>query len=886
MKRPLFRLPYRTARVIHADVDAEMRFHLEERTEALTAQGLAPDRARAQALAEFGDLDEARHYIEQLDRRTEAFTRRRTIMGDFRQDVRFGLRQLRTAPGFALVAILTLGLGVGAVTAVFSLVHGVLLRPLAFPEPDRLFAVFSTNRAAGRIEGWVSPLDVDDWRAQQQSFTALGGFFYLDGLSGVDYTGAGEPQRLTSVFITPGFFDALAIRPVAGRLPREDELVRGGGDRVVMITDRFWRRELAATPDAVGTTLTLGGQPYEVLGVLPPDLRFPVEEADVYIPYSTIPDDAIPRRRFVRLLQVVGRLRAGVTPDAAQAEMTTIARRLAAQYPVNENWNDATVRPLRDTITGPVRRPLLVLLGAVGFVLLIAFVNVAGLQLARATARGREMAVRVALGAGRARLARQLLAESLVLAGAGCLLGLAIAKGTVLLLLRLSAGQMPRASEVSLDARVAAFAVVVALVAGVAFGLIPALQASATDVQAGLRDGARGATGRRGMRVRHGLVVAEVALAMLLVAGAGLMTRSFVALLNVDPGFVPDRLVAVQFTLSSTRHPPPRYQQVYQETIERVRALPGVIAAGAIKDAPFRGTGEGISFTLPGMVVPDGEDAPSAIVHHISDGYFWTIGARVLDGREFTTFDRADAPPAAVVNDAFVRRWFPGERAVGRRVTLGGEIAFAVVGVVNDIRQRALAEPARPTIYLNNHQNSRVKTTLVARTRGEPLAMADAIKDVIWSLDREQTITSVFTFDDSMRLALGRPRLLTALLGGFGVFGLLLGALGLYGLLAYLVSQRRREIGVRLALGAAPADVRGLVLRHGLALAAAGTVIGLGAALALGRFVEAILYDVAPTDPVTLAAVAAALLGVAALAAWLPAQRAAAVQPLEALRAE
>ena len=886
MKRRLFRLPRRTAGDIRADVDAEVRFHLEERAEALMAQGVPPDRARAQALEEFGDVDDARRYIEGLDRRTEAAERRRNYLSDLWQDIGYGVRQLRRAPAFAAVAILTLGLGIGANTAIFSLVNGVLLRPLAFPEPDRLFALYSTNHSAGRIEGGVSPLDVDDWRAEQRSFTDLGGYFYLDGLSGLDFTGAGEPQRLTTVFVTPGFFEALAFSPAAGRLPREDEMVRGGRDRVVVLTDRFWRHQFGASPAVLGTTLTLNGAPYEVLGVLPRDLRFPTEGADVYVPYSTIPDQSIPRIRPVRILRVVARVRPGVTAEAAQAEMTTIARRLAAQYPENAAWDDATVRPLRDTITGPVRRPLLVLLGAVGFVLLIACVNVAGLQLARATVRGREIAVRAALGAGRGRIVRQLLTESLVLAGAGCLVGLALAKGTVALLLRISTGQLPRASEVGLDARVLGFAAAASLITGIVFGLIPALPASATDVQGALKQGGRGTVAGRGTRLRSGLVVVEVALAMLLVAGAGLMTRSFVALLEVDPGFVPDRLVAVQFSISTVRHPPPGYANYYQEVIERVRMLPGVISAGAAKDVPFRGVGELIGFTLPGLVVPAGQDAPLAAMLNISDGYFRTIGARMLDGREFTPLDRADAPPVAVVNEAFARRWFPGQRAVGTQLTLDGSTAFEVVGVVNDIRQRAIAEPAQPTIYLDNLQNSRVKTTLVARTRGEPLAMANAMREVIWSLDREQTITTIFTFDDSMRLALGRPRLLTVLLGAFGVFGVLLGALGLYGVLAYLVSQRQREIGLRLALGAAPAAVLGLFVRYGLRLALVGMAIGLAGALAVSRFVGAVLYGVKPTDPATLAAVAAMLLAVAALATWLPARRAAAVQPLEALRAE
>jgi predicted permease len=806
-------------------------------------------------------------------------------MNDLLTDVRIAARTLWRQPGFTIVAILTLALGIGASTAVFTLVNGVLLRPLALPEPDRLFALYSANHSAGRLDAGVSPLDVDDWRAQQQVFTDLGGYWFSDGLSGLDFTGGAEPQRLSAVFVTPGFFGALGVPPVVGRLPREGELVRGGPDRVVVLTHGFWQRQFGASPAVVGTTLTLGDEPYQVLGVMPPGLRFPAENADVFVPYSTIPDHAIPRNRSVRILRVIARAQPGVMLGRAQAEMRTIARRLAQQYPQNAAWDDATVRPLRDTITGPVRTPLLVLLGAVGFVLLMVCVNVAGLQVARATGRYREVAVRASLGASRGRIARQLLTESLVLAGAGCLAGLAVAQAAVALLLRISTGQLPRAGEVGVDLRVTTFAIAVSLLAGVLFGLVPALHASAADLRGALQQGGRGTVGGGATRVRNALVVGQVALAMMLVAGAGLMTRSFVALLRVDPGFRPDGLVAVQFSISTERHGP-GYVAYYQDVIDRVRTLPGIVAAGAVKDAPLRGAGELVGFRLPGMVIPAGQDAPLAAMLNVSDGYFHTIGARMLDGREFTSHDGADAAPVVVVNEAFARQWFPGERAVGKQVLLGGNAPFEVVGVVNDIRQLAIAEPAQPTVYLDNHQNSRVKTTLVARVRGDPLAAARSMQDVIWSLDREQTITSVFTFGESVSRALGRPRLLTALLVGFGIFGLLIGALGVFGVLTYVVGQRQREIGLRLALGAAPRAILAVFVRHGLRLAALGIALGIVGALAVSRFVGAVLYDVTATDPTTLGAMAGVLLTIALLASWLPARRAAGIDPMDALRNE
>ncbi len=890
MKRRLFRFPWRTARDIRADVDDELRFHIDERTNALTSAGVPPGAAHAQALSEFGDLDDARRYISRLDRGTESLNRRKDYVGELRQDLAYALRKLRASPAFTITAIVTLALGIGANAAIFSVVNGVLLRPLSFPRPEQLLKVYSANRSAGSLHASVSPLDLDDWRAQRSALTDIGGFWYSDGASGVDLTGDGDPQRLSATFVTPGFFSTLEVGAAEGRLPRDDELVRGGNDKVVVLSYGFWQRQYGSSRSVIGTTITLEGAPYQVIGVMPRGFAYPSDRVDVYVPYSTITDDMIPRIRPVRILDAVARMRPGTTVVAAGAELNTIAARLAARYPEDAAWGETTVAPLRDDITGNVRTALLVLLGAVAFVLVMACVNVASLLLARASVREREIAVRAALGAGRGRIMRQLLTESIVLALAGGLAGIVVARAGVGALLALSAGQLPRGTDVHVDGAVLLFALALSLATGLLFGLVPALHSSRAALQGPLREAGRGVAGGA-RRLRSALVIAEVALAVVLVIGAGLMTRSFMQLMKVDPGFRPDHLIAVNFTISTTRRPKD-WQQYYHAVIEKARTVPGVLSAGASKDAPFRGNGERDSFGPPGYVVKAGEDPPTARMMHVSDGYFHTIGARIIAGREFATTDRADGPSVILVNEAFAKHWFPGENAVGKSIGMaptqinGMGAPAQIIGVIGDIRQTAMDEPARETIYEDNMMNGRVKVALVARTAGEPLAMARKLREAIWSVDKEQPITSIETFDDVVSGSMARPRLLTVLLGSFGALGLILGALGIYGVLAYLVNERQREIGVRIALGAPASSVLRMFVGRGLVLTAAGLAIGLGGALGLTRLMSGVLYGVKTTDPITFAGVAALLLGVAALASWIPARRAARLDPVEALRSD
>ena len=887
----------RSRAMIHRDVDTELQFHIDTRTEELIRGGLSRDQARSAALREFGDLDDARDYIRQVDTDIEQQRRRRDIMGELRQDIAYGLRTLRRAPTFTITAILTIALGVGANTAIFSVVHGIVFKPLPFANPDQLVRVWSANPGSGARQASVSPVDLDDWRSQKTQFTDIGGWWFADGGSGVDLTGAGDPQRLSVAFVSPGFFPTLGTQPHIGRLPREDEMTRGGDDRVVVLSYGFWQRQFGADASQVDQTLTLNGAPYRVVAVMKPEMRFPSERVEVWIPYSTIPDESIPRIRPVRVMDVVARMTPGVALAQATKDMNAITQRLAATYPEDANWSGATVMPLADAITGNVRRGLVSLLGAVGFVLLMACVNVASLLLARSTMREREVALRLSLGATPGRVARQMMTESVMLSLIGGAVGVAGAAFGARALVALAAGQLPRTAEVTLDRTVLAFALLASIVTGLLFGLAPALRARATDLQTALREAGRGLVSGGSQRLRSGLVVVEVALAVVLIVGAGLMTRSFIELLRVDLGFRPDKILAVNFSINTSRHPNQAYRQVYRDIIDRVRTVPGIVSAGATKHAPFRGNGERVGFVPEGMNPRPGDQPPSAPLHHISDGYFATIGARMIEGREYNVDDGAlraptpgEAPvfggqPSFIVNRALAEAHFPGGRAVGKTIRLG-DTPVPIIGVVENIRQTSIEEPVQPTIYINNMMNSRVGVTLVARTQGEPLAVVNAVREAIWSVDREQTITSVTTFDQLVGDAVARPRLLTVLLGLFGALGLILGAVGLYGVLSYLVSSRQREIGVRIALGAPRGAVLGMVVRRGLSMAIAGTAIGLAAAFALTRYLRDVLFGVEPTDPVTYAVVIFSMLAVSVLASAIPARRAATVDPAIAFRSD
>jgi predicted permease len=794
-------------------------------------------------------------------------------LDELRQDLRYGLRALWNAPAFAATAVLTLAVGIGANAAIFSAVRTVLLDPLPFFQPDRIVRVYHANPANAVVRGVVSEPDFLDWKRASQTASPMAGFWYVDGLSGIDLTGTGSPERLSSTLVTDGFFETLGARPLLGRTLIDDDQV-AGRNRVVVISHGLWTRRFASDPSIVGRKITLNKDPFEVVGVMPADFTYPSgRRIDVWIPLSYFGPDQIGRVRAARFMAVIARLRPGVTEVQFRDEVSAIAERLSQQYPENVGWTSVTTAPIEETLVGEVRTPLLVLMAAVGMLLLIACVNIAGLLLARASAREAELAVRAALGAGRARIARQLATESLTLALLGGAAGVALAYGAIRAFAAWGGTDLPRPATLRIDPIVLAFSLGLSVLSGLLFGVFPAMRAS-RSLEQSLRSGGRTSAGGAGQRLRSALVVVEVALAVVLVAGAALAAKSLVRLLAVDPGFRPSSALVVIISVPSVEH--------YTAILDGIRALPGVEAAGAIRDLPLQAKGELVRPGIAGRPAPPGGNA-LVQWHHVSTDYFKAIGIPLKAGRTFELTDRRDAPFVVVVNEEFARRTWPGENAVGKALQFG-KTQVPVIGVVGNVRQGGLSEPVEPAVYVHALQQFRSRMTIVVRTTGDPLRYAAAVRREIWSKNPDQTITAVTTLDDVLGRSVARPRLLASLLGAFGIIGLTLGALGIFGVLAFAVSQRRREIGVRVALGASPAAVLRLIVTQGMLLAAGGIVLGVIGAAILTRSMASVLFGIEPTDPGTFAQVVAVLLAAAALASWLPARRALGIHPVAALR--
>jgi putative ABC transport system permease protein len=794
------------------------------------------------------------------------------------QDVRYGLRTLLRRPGFAAVAILTLALGIGANTAIFSVVNAVLLRPLPYKDAERLVAVYETT-GGNHERDFISYPNLQDYREQSKSFEDFATFVPQS----VNLTGMAEPDRVRGGFVNSGFFRIFGLQPALGRVFQapEDE---PGSARVAVVNYAAWQKRFGGDPKLLGRTLTLNGEPYTVVGIMPESFRFEQDEVEVWLPAQYWPNYVI--KRSVPDANVMARLKPGVPLAAAQSEMQGIAARLAQVYPEDNRGRGITLVPLHELIVEDIKPALLVLLGAVGFILLITCANIANLLLARGAARQKEMAVRAALGAGRLRLLRQLLTETLLLSLCGGGLGLLLSLWGVDGLLALSPGPLPGAQNVRLDLNVLLFTLAISAATGLLFGIAPALQLSKPDLYHTLKEAGRsvGEGGGR-QRLRGLFVVSQVALSLVLLVGAGLLINSFYRLLRVQPGFAPENLLTMEYRLPKNKYPKPEQQwEFHRQMVEHVRAVAGVQSAAIVRGLPFSGNGGAQTFTLPDRPAPAKGQEPKAMFNTAGVGYFETIGIPLVKGRTFNEHDAADTPPIIVINQTMARQYWPDADPIGQQVHfVDVNLTATVVGIVGDAKQYELNERPQPQIYDCYSQDPNIFGTLVVRTQVEPLSLAPAVKQAVWAVDREQPVWKVRTEEYLLNNNVAGRRFVLSLMLGFAGLALLLTALGLYGVMAYTVTQRTHEIGVRMALGAQPSDVLKLVLKQGLVLALVGIAAGLVGAFFVTRFLSTLLFGVSALDPLTFAAVA---LVVTLVACYIPARRATKVDPMIALRYE
>jgi putative ABC transport system permease protein len=800
------------------------------------------------------------------------------------QDIRYSIRVLLKSPGFTAVALLTLILGIGANTAIFSVVNAVLLRPLPYEEPEKL--VFISERSPV-LEGMsVSYPNYLDWREQNGVFESIGVYRRVS----FNLTGSGAPERLAGGEVSADLFNALKAKPAVGRtfFAEED---RPGAEPVVVLGYGLWQRRFGKNADVIGQTVMLNSKTHTIIGVMQPDFRFP-SGVDLWVPVGLNADNPSWVRGNHPGLYAVARLKGGVTISQARAEMDTIAARLEQQYPQSNAASGVTITPLFNRIVGDVRPALLVLLAAVGFVLLIACANVANLLLARAASRQKEVALRMALGATRSRLIRQLLTESVLLSVVGGAFGLLLAVWGVDLLVAISPNNIPRFAEIGLDNRVLGFTAAIALLTGILFGLAPALNASKPNLNEMLKEGGRSATaGFRRQRVRSLLVISEVAIALVLLISAGLLIKSFLRLQEIDLGFNPDNVLTAGVPLPRTKYLEPQKRIAFYESLfPRIAALPGVEAVGAVSELPTEG-GSQTYFVVEDRPLPPREETPLTEYSLVSTGYFKAMGLRLLKGREFDGRDTRDAPFVCIIDENFAEQYWPGQDPIGKRLKYGGADPgnpwSTIVGVVANVRYQALdQESPRVQIFLPYTQSTFLGASLIIRAGGDPKDLAAAVRAEVLAIDPDLPVYDIRTMNEVLKESVAPRRLYMTLLGIFAGVAMILAAIGLYGVMAYSVTQRTHEIGIRMALGAKAGDVLRLVVGQGMALALAGVAIGLVAAFALTRLLSSMLFEVSATDPGTFIIISLILAGVALGACFVPARRATRVDPMVALRYE
>ena len=820
-------------------------------------------------------------------------------MDTIRKDIQYAVRNLLNARGFTIIALITLALGIGVNTAMFSVVNAVLLRPLPFRDPQRLLSVGEFDQRKGPSAGTVHNLsypDFEDIQRRNHSFEEVAVYDENE----YTVTGVGQPLHVNVGEVTSNLFRLLGIQPKLGRefLLEEDQ----AGHHVAILSDAFWHRHFDADPKVIGRSLALNGRAFTVVGVMPPGFQFPIraDARDLWTTFSRRHEVDDPKdtpftsERGAHWLEGIARLKPGVTVEQANADLEAIGRALVAEYPRTNAHHGVTGKPEIESLVGDTRTPLLVLLGAVGLVLLIACANVANLLLARSSGRTREIAVRAALGATRARIVRQLVTESLVLALAGAGLGVAVTEWALSGAIKLYPANLPRAQEIGIDYRVLLFTVVLALATGILFGLVPALQVSKPNLSEAMREGGRTTTAGAGHnRLRALLVIAETALGVMLLVGAGLLIRSLNRLSRVDLGFEPEHMLTASFDLSETRYNLDQQDQFVRDFFNRVNALPGVTSAAGAIPLPLSHSALAVTFNMLDHPVPE-ENEPAARFAVVTPGFFETMKIPLIRGRIFDTRDQRNSAPVMIISQEFAREFYPNEDPIGRRIKIGASDATTresyrtreVIGIVGDVRSSDLATAPRATYYIPLPQLMWGPPTVLVRTAGDPAAVTDEVRKVLGAMDADAPLYDVRTMDDYLAMDLGRERFQTTLLTLFACIALLLTAVGLYGVMAYAVAQRTHEIGVRMALGAPSAAVLRMVLRRGAFLTLAGVGIGVVSALALAKVIESLLYQIPPRDPLTYVVVCITLSGVALLASYIPALRATRVDPMYALRYE
>ena len=878
---------------VEREIDTELRDHEDRLAERLEREGLARDAARREAQRRLGDAVRLREAA--YDVRGGGFVE--SVL----HDVRYGWRTLRRNPGFTIAALLTLALGIGANSAIFSVASGVLLRPLPYPDPNRLAMVWMTNSRINLLEDWHSFPNYWDYRTQNTTFDDMAVF---NGTSRT-LTGEGDPDRLIGAHGSAHLFDVLGVRPIRGRVYSEAE-DRPGANRVVVLSHGLWQRRFGGRDDAIGKKIDLSGITTEIIGVMPPGFAFPTRETEFWMP--TAPSEANRQNRGSLWLQVIGRVKKGVTVTQAQADLERVNAGILGRFP-NQKGYGIYVRNYREQIVGDTRLTILVLAGAVGFVLLIACTNVANLLLSRSATRERELALRAAIGAGRGRLVRQMLTESVLLGAIGGAAGLGLAWVGLRAILGAAPPDMPRLDAIALDGRVLAFTMALSLATGLLFGLVPALQLARTNPGETLKDATRGSTGL-GRSLRRGLVALEMAMAVILLVGAGLMLRSFDQLQRVNLGFRPDHLVTARVGLWGERYRAPQARvDFFAQLMERLKAQPGVAGAAGVGTVFLSATPNSTNFSIEGRGDFPPEQAVEVPVDSVTPDYFSVMNIPLRRGRTFDARDRRDFPPPAppptpgspasptppppfdavvIINETMAKMFWKDEDPIGKRIKYGQTDSsgpwMTIVGVVADTRRTGYEAAVRPETYLPHTQSPDSGLTLVVRTENEPESFLPSLRGVVRAVDPTIAVQGSRTVDDQLVEMTARRRMNTLLLSIFGVFAALLAAVGIYGVIAYSVEQRARELSVRMALGASARRILSLVLREGLVTSALGLVVGLGAALALTRFMTSMLYDVTPGDPMTFAAIAGVAALVAVVATVIPALRAIRVDPVQALR--